>query len=62
MNSGRHALLVRVPEQTGSGFPLPSIGDPVREDLRLMREALEAGGYLCGSPCGPATGAVPRTS
>ncbi|MFH9611324.1 caspase family protein [Streptomyces sp. NPDC017448] len=47
MGTDRHALLVGVPEQTGPGFPLPSIGDPVREDLRLMREALEAGGYLC---------------
>ncbi|MFF7341304.1 caspase family protein [Streptomyces sp. NPDC008163] len=36
-----------VPEQTDPLFPLPSIGDPVREDLRHMREALDACGYRC---------------
>ncbi|MEV6103459.1 caspase family protein [Streptomyces sp. NPDC051940] len=55
MDSERHALLVGVPEQTEPGFPRKSVGDPVREDLRLMREALEASGYDCtvlgsGSP------------
>ncbi|WP_326667716.1 caspase family protein [Streptomyces sp. NBC_01257] len=55
MDSDRRALLVGVPQQTEHAFPLRSIGDPVREDLRRMREALEACEYRCTvlGPGGP---------
>ncbi|WP_405401327.1 caspase family protein [Streptomyces sp. NBC_01104] len=55
MDSDRRALLVGVPQQTERAFPLRSIGDPVREDLRRMREALEACEYRCTvlGPGGP---------
>ncbi|MEU2023254.1 caspase family protein [Streptomyces sp. NPDC016469] len=36
-----------MPEQTDARLPLRSIGRPVREDLRRMREALDACGYHC---------------
>ncbi len=47
MGRSRHALLVGVPQQTEPDLPLRSIGDPVREDLRRMREALDACDYHC---------------
>ncbi|MFG2565031.1 caspase family protein [Streptomyces sp. NPDC048567] len=47
MGDRRHALLIGVPEQTDPLLPLRSIGNPVREDLRLMRDALDACGYRC---------------